>query len=96
MPSAIYVWLVPSAEVLEQPGGWRIRKWDTEPFPEANFTLASSETKPTIPAEFMQLAMFYSAIDMHGLIKEMDGHIRKLQTMLPPLRDTEPRNVREG
>ena len=42
-PSAIYVWLVPSEEVLEQPGSWRIRKWDTAPFPEANFT-AVSET----------------------------------------------------
>jgi hypothetical protein len=39
LPSAIYVWIVPSEEVLDQPGSWRIRKWDTEPFPEANFTL---------------------------------------------------------
>lgn len=36
-PAAIYVWLVPSEHVLEQPGSWRIRKWDTEPFPEANY-----------------------------------------------------------
>lgn len=36
-PAAIYVWLVPSEQVLEQPGSWRIRKWDTDPFPEANF-----------------------------------------------------------
>lgn len=42
-PSAIYVWLVPSEQVLEQPGGWRIRKWDTAPFPEANFTLSPKE-----------------------------------------------------
>lgn len=41
-PSAIYVWLVPSEEVLEQPGGWRIRKWDTAPFPEANFALSAT------------------------------------------------------
>lgn len=46
LPSAIYVWLVPSAEVQEQPGSWRIRKWDTVPFPEANFTL--SETGPSV------------------------------------------------
>ena len=39
-PLAIYVWLVPSEEVLDQPGSWRIRKWDTEPFPEANYTLS--------------------------------------------------------
>jgi hypothetical protein len=45
-PSAIYVWLVPSEEVLEQPGSWRIRKWDTAPFPEANYTL--SETLPKL------------------------------------------------
>jgi hypothetical protein len=35
LPKALYVWLVPSEEVLDQPGSWRIRKWDTEPFPEA-------------------------------------------------------------
>lgn len=35
LPSAIYVWL--------DPGTWRIRKWDTKPFPEANFTLAETE-----------------------------------------------------
>lgn len=34
-PKAIYVWIVPSETVLDQPGSWRIRKWDTEPFPEA-------------------------------------------------------------
>ncbi len=47
LPSAIYVWIVPSEEVLDQPGNWRIRKWDTAPFPEANFTLplAVSETE---------------------------------------------------
>lgn len=39
LPSAIYVWLVPSEEVQEQPGSWRIRKWDTAPFQEANYTL---------------------------------------------------------
>lgn len=37
MPSSIYVWLVRSEEMLDQPGSWRIRKWDIEPFPEANF-----------------------------------------------------------
>lgn len=41
-PSRIYVWLVPSEEVLEQPGSWRIRKWDTEPFPESNYALSES------------------------------------------------------
>jgi hypothetical protein len=45
LPAAIYVWIVPSEDMLDQPGSWRIRKWDTEPFPEANFTLSSaSET----------------------------------------------------
>jgi hypothetical protein len=43
LPSAIYVWIVPSEEVLDQPGSWRIRKWDTEPFPEANFSLRQDE-----------------------------------------------------
>lgn len=35
LPPAIYVWLVPSEQVQQQPGSWRIRKWDTAPFPEA-------------------------------------------------------------
>lgn len=42
LPSALYVWLVPSEEVLDQPGSWRIRKWDIEPFPEANFALSAT------------------------------------------------------
>jgi hypothetical protein len=42
-PQRLYVWLVPSEEVLDQPGSWRIRKWDTEPFPEANFALSESK-----------------------------------------------------
>lgn len=43
-PTAIYVWLVPSEEVLEQPGSWRIRKWDIEPFPEANYAVSETES----------------------------------------------------
>lgn len=43
LPLEIHVWLVPSEQVLDQPGSWRIRKWDTESFPEANFTLSKSE-----------------------------------------------------
>ena len=46
-PSGLYVWLVPSEEVLEQPGSWRIRKWDTEPFPEANFALETRSATPS-------------------------------------------------
>lgn len=41
-PERLYVWLVPSEAVLEQPGDWRIRKWDTEPFPEATHCLPSA------------------------------------------------------
>ena len=40
-PASIYVWLVPSEHVLEQPGSWRIRKWDTAPFPEATHVAQS-------------------------------------------------------
>lgn len=47
VPEAIYVWLVPSASVLEQPGSWRIRKWDTDPFPEATHTVSRSATRGT-------------------------------------------------
>jgi hypothetical protein len=46
LPAAIYVWLVPSEHMLDQPGSWRIRKWDIEPFPEANFTLRSGPLVP--------------------------------------------------
>ncbi len=41
-PERIYVWLVRSEEVQDQPGSWRIRKWDIEPFPEANFALSET------------------------------------------------------
>lgn len=52
IPQALYVWLVPSEQVLEQPGSWRIRKWDTAPFPEANYTLsASSEKREPLTAQ---------------------------------------------
>ena len=46
LPPAIYVWIVPSEDMLDQPGSWRIRKWDTEPFPEANFTLSGQRGSP--------------------------------------------------
>lgn len=59
MPSAIYVWLVPSEHVQEQPGSWRIRKWDTEPFPEANFTLGSEKGEPSMPDEVVSLLADY-------------------------------------
>lgn len=45
-PAALYIWLVPSEHVLEQPGSWRIRKWDTEPFPEANFECRPKRPDP--------------------------------------------------
>lgn len=50
LPEALYVWLVPSEHVQEQPGSWRIRKWDTEPFPEANFRMPSAELSPAFAA----------------------------------------------
>jgi hypothetical protein len=34
LPKALHVWLVPSEEVLDQPGSWLIRKWDMQPFVE--------------------------------------------------------------
>jgi hypothetical protein len=43
LPKALYVWIVPSETMLDQPGSWRIRKWDTEPFPEATHTALPSE-----------------------------------------------------
>ena len=46
-PQAIYVWLVPSEQELEQPGSWRIRKWDTTPFAEATHVAALRGTHPT-------------------------------------------------
>ena len=43
-PPAIYVWLVPSEHMLDQPGSWRIRKWDTAPFPEATHKLSAGDS----------------------------------------------------
>lgn len=62
-PAAIYVWLVPSEQVLEQPGSWRIRKWDTEPFPEANFHLRSAVH---VDPEALRLAQ--ATVEDQGLI----------------------------
>ena len=56
-PQALYVWLVPSEEVLEQPGNWRIRMWDTNPFPEANFALAEAPS----PSEAEQPVKFINS-----------------------------------
>lgn len=47
LPEAIYVWLVPSEHMLDQPGSWRIRKWDTEPFPEATHVAAAPQEAPS-------------------------------------------------
>lgn len=41
-PESIYLWIVPSEHMLDQSGSWRIRKWDTTPFPEATHTARSS------------------------------------------------------
>lgn len=49
-----------------------------------------------IPAEFEQLGKFYQVTDMEALVRAQEGHIQSLQAKLPPIRDTEPRRVREG
>ena len=62
LPEAVYVWLVPSEDVLEQPGSWRIRKWDTQPFPEANFSLlgpADGLRKRVTAAEDVLMALVF-------------------------------------
>lgn len=49
-PSTIYLWLVPSEEMLDQPGSWRIRKWDTEPFHEGRaYSVSTVATGPYEP-----------------------------------------------
>ena len=52
LPKALYVWLVPSEEMLDQPGSWRIRKWDTAPFPEATHVCASVGACQSGPCEW--------------------------------------------
>lgn len=72
IPASIYVWLVPSEEVQEQPGSWRIRKWDTTPFPEANFTLARSErtnVDPALPA--LCTALGWQGGTIHQVIEQV-------------------------
>ncbi len=48
LPPALYVWLVPSEHMLDQPGSWRIRKWDTEPFPEATHAIRAGQGEPVL------------------------------------------------
>lgn len=66
-PPRIYVWLVPSEEVQEQPGSWRIRKWDTAPFPEANFALASEMPETNV------VLKVYASKD-HGVVAHINAN----------------------
>ncbi len=43
-----------------------------------------------------QLARFYGVHTKDALIEAQAKHIEKLQARLPPLRDEQPRNPREG
>jgi hypothetical protein len=75
LPAAIYVWLVPSEDVLDQPGSWRIRKWDTEPFPEANFTLSSAKCQRCdYPNCFCKVAPTTNAPAGMDLRQVINGH----------------------
>ena len=75
-PSAIYVWLVPSEEVLEQPGSWRIRKWDIEPFPEANYTLAASSERK--PRDLLQIIVDYHRLASKDFDAKYPSHANAL------------------
>lgn len=55
-PPRIYLWIVPSEHELDQPGSWRIRKWDTEPFPEATH-IAYAQPRSMVVATFSQAAL---------------------------------------
>jgi hypothetical protein len=91
-PSAIYVWLVPSEEVQEQPGGWRIRKWDTEPFLKANFTLSETgmpgngntpttrEGSAAAPGKAGTEARQESLGDKHGLVDRACSYLQDLES----------------
>jgi hypothetical protein len=73
LPKALYVWLVPSEEVLDQPGSWRIRKWDTEPFPEATHqAVVQSETKPMFESEGYALAARVLQSDLYGKLDDKE------------------------
>ena len=80
-PSALYVWLVPSEHVQEQPGNWRIRKWDTEPFPEANFTASAipANTSGGAPEPFSRQELDATLADL----KQMWGTLADLAMSVP-------------
>lgn len=46
--------------------------------------------------EQKQLAKFYGVNTKNELIAAQANHIEKLQAKLPPLRDEQPRKLREG
>ena len=81
LPGAIYVWLVLSEEVQEQPGSWRIRKWDIEPFPEANFTLRPERGDGPSNGQLLRSALteFCNAFNNRGettSLKEWNDRMR--------------------
>lgn len=84
MPAAIYVWLVPSEHMLQQPGSWRIRMWDTHPFPEANYTLAASSETADIDAIYEKLRKRVDASNFSHADKYNQG----LWDMMEALRAT--------
>jgi hypothetical protein len=51
---------------------------------------------PDLPSDIAQLLKFYSVSTLEELARIQSIHIGRLQAKLPPLRDEQPRNYREG
>ena len=82
-PPAIYVWLVPSEHMLDQPGSWRIRKWDTAPFPEATHKLSAGDSYVASPeakdaARYRWLRLIRPEVRPNLYMEALDEHIDRI------------------
>jgi len=53
-------------------------------------------TLPNVRKEVGQLLRFYQKETLVELIFVQNQHVERLQSQVPPIRDTQPRKVREG
>lgn len=68
----------------------------TDECAECDRIWAESVTLPDARELIAKLLRFYSVDDLRQLIFEQDKHIEKLQSKVPPIADSWPRNYRQG
>lgn len=51
---------------------------------------------PGVRRGIAELLRFYSCESLQELVLEQAKHVEKLQTKIPPMRDEQPKRIREG